>query len=112
MKFEALQIPVENTQEYRRAGNRRIKWLSLGGGIATIILAVPIVITAIGKSYQIADTPNQIVALTKHQQEIDNELTAQKASMHEIREGLNRILSAMHLDLINEPVKPVKLASP
>ena len=106
MRPNALQIPVENTQEYRRAGNRRIKWLTLGGGIATIILAVPIVITAIGKSYQIADTPNQISALVKHQREIDDEQTAQKASMHEIREGLNRILSAMHLEPISEPKKP------
>lgn len=98
-----------DTEEFRtergnrgNRGNNLSKWLAAGAGLATIILAIPYVISGVKNIFKIADAPDQIAALQKHLRETDDRQTAIEASQKDIREGINRILSAMHLAPIKD----------
>lgn len=105
MKEHSLELPTEDTSEYRRPRNNsnRGKWLALWVAIATIAVGVPTVLGWVKTAFRVWDAPDQIVALAKHQAEQDEQITELKTSQREIRAGLNRILSAMHLDTIKDP---------
>lgn len=105
MKANAIHVQLEDVSGSPEPRNSRAFRLTLYTGIATIILAVPVLWTAWGRAYEISQTPDQVRALSKHQAEQDSEISAEAARQAEIREGLNRILSAMHLDPIKEAHK-------
>lgn len=103
MKEQVIHIPIEDLNESPRPRNNRGGRLAFYSALATIALGIPVLLGYVGKAYQIAEAPNQIVVLAKHQHEIDDRMIAYEASQREIRAGLNRILSAMRLEPIKEP---------
>jgi hypothetical protein len=100
--MKTAQADMADAHDLRPPRNNRGRWLAAGSSIAALILAVPIVFDGVGRAYQIAAAPEQIAAILKHQHEIDSRLDAEEASQREIRSGINRILSAMHLEPIKE----------
>ena len=105
MKEHVIRVPIEDLNDSPRPRNNRGWSLTFYVALATIILAVPVLLGWVGKAYKISEAPDQIAAVVKHQTEQDEAAAAMKASQAEIRSGLNRILSAMHLEPIKDPNK-------
>jgi hypothetical protein len=106
MKFNALQIPIEDVRSFsrpRRGGN----WQTKLGLWAGILVGLPVLGAGLMRSVEIWKSPDRIDVLAKQQDEMDKrysaQLAAQQASQKEIRVGMNRILSAMHLEPIKDP---------
>jgi hypothetical protein len=92
---------MNDSRDYRPRRNDWGKRLGLWSAVA---LVLPVLGAGLLRSVEIWKAPDRIEALAKQQAEMDKQLAAQQAAQKEMRAGLNRILSAMHL----EPIKETK----
>ena len=79
-----------------------MNWGNKLGIWAGVLVALPVVGAGLLRSVDIWKAPDRIDALARQQGEMDKQLAAQQAAQKEMRAGLNRILSAMHLEPIKE----------
>lgn len=82
-----------------RQGDGWGKKIGIWSGIAVIL---PVLGAGVMRSVEIWKTPDRLDVLARQQEETSKQLAAQQAAQKEIRAGLNRILSAMHLEPIKE----------
>jgi hypothetical protein len=103
VKTTSITVPVERVDRPNDGGEKRLGKIGLYAGI---VLVVPILWAGIVKAVDIYKTPDRVEAMAKQQETQDKEfndrLTRQEAAQKEMRAGLNRILSAMHLQTIKE----------
>jgi len=100
MKSTSISVPLERVDRPNDGGGE--KRLGRLGIYATIALAVPFLWAGVVKAVDVVRAPDRIDALARQQQDFNDRLAAQEASQKDIRAGLNRILSAMHLETIKD----------
>lgn len=98
--MKGAAMAMNEAREYRPRQNDN--WGKRIGTWSLIAAALPVLGAGLLKSVEIWKTPDRMDVLAKQQEKMDKEQVALKASQKEMRDGLNRILSAMHLEPIKE----------
>jgi type II secretory pathway component PulL len=102
MRPSTIQVPIEDTREFSRP-RRSVNWQGKLGLWAAILVGLPVLGATLLRGVEIWKSPDRIDVLARQQEEMGKQISAQQAAQREIREGLNRILSAMRLDPIKDP---------